>query len=349
MALAALSAVGASTNDTDKASADYDFLVKYMPEKDRGKVSEEYLRTNVKLAREALEAAPWRDMVSDELFREYVLPYSSIGEDADEWRALFREKFWPLVKDCKTTGEAVGLINLKLGDILGVRYSTKRDKPDQSPFHSMRIGIASCTGLAILQIDACRACGIPVRFVGCNWTTIRGNHSWVEYYDDGAWHFYGDPVDGKPSKPDESWIIPYAAAADASSPRTRIYATRWSRSGTWFWQTWTGRDAPSDVPADDVTASYTRFLPDVPKSRVAFVSRDANGRRVPTAFRLVASGSGKVLAEGVTYDDTHDANDHFTVSLPEHTLALVQVKLGKRLFKSVGQVEFGNEIKLVEL
>ncbi len=347
--LSAASCCFGETPADSQAAADYEFLVKYMPEKDRGKVGEDYLRKNARLAREAFEAAPWRDTIGEDVFREYILPYSSIGEDADDWRALFRGKFWPLVKDCKTTGEAVGIINANIGKTLGVYYSTRRDKPDQSPFHSMRIGIASCTGLAILQIDAFRSCGIPARFVGCCWTPIRGNHSWVEYYDRGSWHFYGDPVDGKPSEPDKSWIIPYAAMADASSPRTRIYAARWSPGPTRFWQTWTGRNAPSDIPADDVTASYKRFLPTIPTSRVAFVSFDSQRRRVPTAFRLLAAGSGKVLAEGVTYDDTHDANDHALISLPKHTQAIVQVKGKDGVFKVVGQVEFGDKIKLVEI
>ena len=173
---------------------DYAFLVEHMPEKDRGKVGEEYLRENVRLAREALAAAPWRDTIPENVFREYILPYSSINEDADDWRAPFREKFWPLVKDCRTTGEAVKIINANIGRTLGVYYSTRRDKPDQSPFHSMRIGMASCTGLAILQIDAFRSCGIPARFTGCNWTTMPGNHSWTEYYDNGAWHFFNNPA-----------------------------------------------------------------------------------------------------------------------------------------------------------
>ena len=124
---------------------DYAFLVKYMPEQDRGTVSEAYLRKNVALAQEARKTAPWRETITDEIYREYILPYSSIGEEVDDWRPLFREKFWPIAKTCKTTGEAVALINSKIWDMLDVHYNTKRDKPDQSPFHSMRIHMASCT------------------------------------------------------------------------------------------------------------------------------------------------------------------------------------------------------------
>lgn len=331
-----------------KHSADYAFLVAHMPAKDRGVVSEEYLRANVSLAREALRTAPWRDTIPENIFREYVLPYSSIGEAVDDWRPLFREKFWPMVSRCGTTGDAVQLINSRIWKTLGVYYDTRRDKPDQSPFHSMRIHKASCTGLAILQIDVFRACGIPARFVGCNWTTIPGNHSWVEYYDNGTWHFFNDAEDGKLAQPDSAWFTRYAAVADASSPRTRIYAARWSPGPARFHLPW-NRDPSAAVPADDVTDSYRRFRASIPQASVSFVVRGADNRRIPTAFRLVASGSGKVVAEGVTYDETHDMNDHFTVSLPEHAKVLVQVKQPDGMFRDMGSVTFEAKRKLVEL
>ena len=339
-ATAALAACVAITSNASRADDDYEFLVKHMPEKDRGTVSEEYLRANVELAQEARRNAPWRDTVTDEIFREYILPYSSIGEDADNWRPLFRAKFWPLVKNCKTTGEAVQIINSRIGGILGVRYNVKRDKPDQSPFHSMRIKMASCTGLAILQIDAYRSCGIPARFTGCNWTTIPGNHSWVEYYDRGKWHFFNDPEDGKLASPDTAWFTTYASQADESCPRTRIYAARWSPTGTWFWKTWGRPDAPSAIPAVDVTESYRRFRAGIPSARVAFVARNASGERIPVAFRLIAPGSSKVMAEGETYGESHDMNDHVVVSLPERTKAVVAMKHPDGIYRPAGHVEF---------
>ena len=46
---------------------------------------------------------------------------------------------------------------------LDVVYSTKRPKADQSPGESIKAGLASCTGLSILLISACRSVGIPAR------------------------------------------------------------------------------------------------------------------------------------------------------------------------------------------
>ena len=50
---------------------------------------------------------------------------------------------------------------------VNVKYhATKRLKPDQSPSESMKIGYASCSGLSIILVDACRAVGVPARVVG---------------------------------------------------------------------------------------------------------------------------------------------------------------------------------------
>ena len=333
----------------NKEMDDYTFLKTYMPEKDRATVSEAYLRKNVALAQEARATAPWRDQLTDEIFREYILPYSSIGEDVDDWRPLFREKFWPLVKSCRTTTEAVQIINSKIWNMLDVHYSTKRDKADQSPFHSMRIHMASCTGLAIIQIDAYRACGIPARFTGCCWTPIPGNHSWPEFWDNGNWHFFSDAVPDKFLPLDEAWFTSYAAQADGSNPRTKIYATRWSPNGTYFWATWRGGNRPSTIPADDVTESYKRFRQPLKAARIAFVVRNAAGRRVPGTIRLIAPDTQKLLAEGVTYDESHDLNDHLILTQPERTRAVIQLKQPDGSWKQVGFTTFDAQQKLIEV
>lgn len=327
------------------------FLKANMPPQDVGRVSDAYLRENAELADEARAAAPWREQLTDEIFREYVLPYSSIGEEADEWRPVFRAKFYPLVKEAKTPTEAAEKLHAVVWKMLGVRYDTRRDRADQSPFHSMRIGMASCTGLAILEIDAFRACGIPARLTGCNWTTIPGNHSWVEFYDGGAWHFFGDPEGGKPAPIDRSWFTDYAAYADATQARTRIYATRWSANaaGTKFWTTWNASDRPSLINADDVTESYVRFRSNVPAAKIAFVAWGADHRRVPTEFRLVESGSGKVFAEATTYDESHDMNDHVIITHIAGAKAVLQVKDEAGNWKSVDLVEFTSGMKLYEI
>lgn len=198
---------------------------------------------------------PWRDRIPAELRTEYIVPDRVIDEEADDWRPLFTKIFTPVVRGSRTPTEAVKKINDAIWDLLDVHYSTKRDKANQSPFHSMRIHMASCTGLTILQVCAYRSVGIPARLAGCNWTTIPGNHSWPEYWDDG-WHFCSD---GNLPAIDGGWFAPFAAEANAKDPSKRIYASRATPKGTWFWRTWGPPRGPSNVPAEDVTENYRRF------------------------------------------------------------------------------------------
>ena len=329
-------------------ASDLEFLVRYQPDAHKGVVSEEVLRENVALAQEARASALWKAQLTDDLYREYILPYTVIDEEVDRWRPMFRELFWPRVKDCRTIREAAAVLATNVWPTVGVKYDVRRDKANQSPLHSMRIGMASCTGLAILQIDAFRACGIPARLTGCNWTPIPGNHSWLEYWDGGAWHFFGDPDKDGCVPVDSCWFTDYAARADDTSPRTRIYATRWSPNseGTKFWATWDGSDRPSAVNADNVTDAYRRFRRESGSARIAFVARGSDGRRTPVPFRVVVSGSHKIVYEGTTYDETHDMNDHVIVEQPVGTKVFVQTKDAQGNWQEPELIEFTDHPQL---
>lgn len=230
------------------------FLLENMPEADLKSLSPEYLLKNVKLAHEARNATPWAKSVPEELFLEQVLPYASINERRDEWRQDFMQKFLPMVRDLKTAEEAVAKLNIEVFKTFNVKYhATKRPKPDQSPLESIEAGYASCTGLSILLIDACRAVGIPARFVGTpSWTTVRGNHSWVEVFTD-QWRFVGAC---EPSRLDETWFLANAAKADESNPLNRIYATSYLKTETHFPLIW-NKDLRW-IAAEDVTRWYTK-------------------------------------------------------------------------------------------
>ncbi len=142
-------------------------------------------------AYDTLEKAPWADSIPEDIFFNNILPYASINERRDNWRSDFRKRFSDLVKEAKTPGHAAALLNQRLYPLVNVKYSTQRKKADQSPYESINSGLASCTGLSVLLIDACRAVGVPARFVGTPlWTDNSGNHSWTEVWDDG-WHFTG--------------------------------------------------------------------------------------------------------------------------------------------------------------
>jgi hypothetical protein len=173
--------------------ADMEWLIATMPEPDLHALKADFLVRNVRLAERARREAPWGKDLPESIFRQYVLPYASVNERRDDWRQDFFDRFTKEAWKFKDPIDAVKWINDKLPDMLNVHFhATKRRKPDQSPYESMELSYASCTGLSILVIDACRACGIPARMAGCPaWKKVQGNHNWVEVWWD-RWHNVGD-------------------------------------------------------------------------------------------------------------------------------------------------------------
>ena len=70
---------------------------------------------------------------------------------------------------------------------------------------------------------------------------------------------------------------------------------------------------------------------------------------MPVQLRLLAPGSGKVMAEGTTYDESHDMNDHMIISLPERTMAIIQTKTPDGMYHTIGRTDFEKKQKLVEI
>jgi Transglutaminase-like superfamily len=258
------------------------FLLENMPEQDLKSLKPEFILKNVRLAHEARKATPWASAVPLELFHEQVLPYASINERRDDWREDFMNRFLPMVKELKSAEDAVAKLNIEVFKTFDVKYhATKRPKPDQSPFESIEAKFASCTGLSILLIDACRAVGIPARFVGTpSWTTVRGNHSWVEVFTN-QWRFVGAC---EPSRLDETWFLGNAAKADESKPMNRIYATSYLKTQTHFPLIW-NRELKW-IAAEDVTRWYTK------RRMLKVASADADGQKslqIRLDGRLVAA------------------------------------------------------------
>ncbi|MEM9413092.1 MAG: transglutaminase-like domain-containing protein, partial [Planctomycetota bacterium] len=140
------------------------FLVRHMQEQDLQTLTSEFLIENTRLAYQARERAAWK--IPDDLFLNYVLPYSNVDEERDPWRKELFDLSAPIVVDCTTTTCATQNLNQLLFQKVGVQYSTKRKKANQSPKESIDQGLASCTGLSILLVDACRSVGVPARLVG---------------------------------------------------------------------------------------------------------------------------------------------------------------------------------------
>ncbi len=276
------------------------FLLVNMPERDLASLSPELIRKDVHLAMQARNRCAWTRAVPKELFLNDVLPYASLNERRDDWRGDFAERFTPLVEKCKSPSEAAQVLNREVFKALKVKYhATKRRKPDQSPYESTEIGYASCTGLSILLVDACRAVGVPARVVGTPmWSDNSGNHTWVEVWDR-QWWFVGAAEPGELNK---TWFAEPASKADPAKEQYRVYASSFQRTDTPFVMVWAPESR--DYPAVDVTAYYNGRR----KLTVDIAGADDPSARVVTVRRgseLVAQADGAYaefeLGTGVEY------------------------------------------------
>jgi hypothetical protein len=285
------------------------FLIQHMPERDLKTLSSDYLIENVNYAYKARSESDWAKSVPKEIFFNDVLPYASINERRDRWRKDFHVRFSPLVKGAKTLEEAAQVLNKEIWKIINVRYhARKRPKPDQSPYESIDAGFASCTGLSVLLIDACRSVGVPSRFVGTPmWANKRGNHSWVEVWDGNSWQFTG-ACEYSAAGLSNAWFKGSALKAVKENPKHAIYAASWKRTKTNFPLIW---DLGIDyVFAENVTDNYTGNI----GSRVFIQIFDKpGGERVAADVEVWMSGSK--VASGRTRDSTNDTNDMLGLSL----------------------------------
>ena len=259
----ALQTLLAETPETQKR--DMAFLLKNMPDSDRESMNLELLKENVEYANIARTKYSWAKAVPEDVYLHEVLPYHVVDEVRDSWRKELYEIFSPAVDTCATMYEALCAVNANIPRLTGVDYNTKREKTNQSPRESMRQGMASCTGLAILLVDAYRAVGIPARFAGtASWHDNRGNHSWTEVWLDGEWRvteYYF------PSKLDHLWFMADASKADANNRTYAIYATRFGKADDWFPMVWADGDVegrsvdelPQTVGAENVTERYQKL------------------------------------------------------------------------------------------
>jgi transglutaminase-like putative cysteine protease len=228
------------------------FLDEHRPASDAD-LDADLLFNNLDLALRARDEFPWAADVPREIFLNDVLPYAVLDETRENWRPAMLERCRPIVEECPTAAEAAQALNRELFNLVNVHYNTGRKKPNQSPAESMEQGIATCTGLSILLVDACRSVGIPARIAGvANWHNKRGNHTWVEIWDDG-WHFMGaDEYDAKGV--DRGWFVGDARKAVAGSEEHAVWATSWKPTGHHFPMVWDRAD--TSVHAVDVTARY---------------------------------------------------------------------------------------------
>jgi hypothetical protein len=317
---------GALARAPAEQRAALEFLIAHMPIRDLRSLGADFLLEDLGLAHQAWRAAPWADLVSEDLFRDAILPYAQVSETREPWRARLRALCLPMVEGCTSPGEAAQRINRQLFAKLGVKYSTQRRRADQSPSESIEQGLASCTGLSILLADACRAVGVPARLAGiASWPHKRGNHTWVEVWDGERWRFTG-AAEHDPAGLDRAWFTADAAAATSADPRHAVWAVRWQKTGSRFPLVW----APdSEVHAVDVTARYARpAAPEAGTMRLWIDVREAGGRRV--AARVELRDADGAVRSGTAKGEGADTNDHLEFAVPRGSSWTVRADLDGR-------------------
>lgn len=297
------------------------FLVEGMPKSDRETLTKDFLMTNLDLAMKARAEFPWAKEIPEEVFFNDVLPYASLDETREDWRTFFYPKCAELVKDAKTTTEVAQAINKGIFNLIKVHYNTGRKAPNQSPSESIRLGMATCTGLSIILVDACRSVGVPARVAGTAlWSNKRGNHTWVEIYDGGEWFFTGaDEFNAKGLN--LGWFTGDASKAIESKWEHAIWATSWKKADSFFPMVWNMRSR--EVAGVNVTSRYAaqkKADDDV----VYFRVWDTKGGK-----RLVATLNGSVQTKA----GTADLND--MAELKVKTGDTVTVTFGEETRKAV--------------
>lgn len=313
------------------------FLISYMPERDARSLSADFLLENVEYAYKARAEFPWAKEVPDSVFLNDVVAYANLNENRESWRKDFYERFKKYVAPCKTMREAIDSVNKNVRDELLVDYNTKREKPDQAPYESMRQHMASCSGLSILLTDAFRAVGIPSRVAGTPaWHDDRGNHNWNEVWIDGQWRF----TEYYPSDDlDQSWFLTDAGKAIKEDVRKAIYAASFKPTGCYFPLVWDEniRYVHAENVTDRYTSLYRAQLSAMPAdgSHVAlrvmvFKDKDhaeASGDRVAT--NLDVFKGDKQLYGGRSTGATQDMNDVLTFNVEKNQQYIIKYMNGK--------------------
>ena len=315
------------------------FLLENMPLRDLKTLSASFLLEDVAQAYAAMDAVPWGKSLPHEIFLNDVLPYITISEKREAWRKPLFDKCLPLIKGCKTPGEAAQRLNETLFGLVKVKYSTERKRADQSPSESMETGLASCTGLSILLLDACRSVGVPARMAGVpNWADDRGNHSWVEIWDQ-RWQFTG-AAEPDPKGLNHAWFETDAALAVKSSREHAIYAVSYKKTGLLFPLVMSSET--DEVSAINVTDHYTASTPPFKPGKTRLLVKVLDGlagHRVAAQVRIVDLADSAHPVAGTSHDEHCDANDLLTFDIPQKHAYTIEArwegKIDSRPFNSL--------------
>jgi transglutaminase-like putative cysteine protease len=312
----------------------YAYLLQHMPLRDLRSLPTAQLVENVDLAYEVMDRVKWGKDIPTDVFLDAILPHVNSTEDRDPWRRDFYEKYFDLVKDAETPGEAALILNSTVFKDTGVHYNTKRLRPDQSPKQTLEQSMATCTGLSIMLSDLCRAVGVPARIAGIpSWPGRGGNHTWTEVWDGGRWHFVGA------AEPDakglnHAWFAGEAANAIEGSKYNAIYAVTYRETGTVFPSAWGNQPT---VNAIDVTARYAG--PKKPAKTRLMVNVRLDGQKKVSDVIVQDLGDPQTNWSGESFGPTSDINFHLSFEIPGSKTVLITASDGEKTGTALATVE----------
>ena len=131
----------------------------------------------------------------------------------------------PLVANAGTVADAALALNSAIWEVLGVRYEPNLSPALLAPLDVLAAGRASCSGLSLLLVAACRSVGVPARVAGVgDWGAAHGggNHVWVEVFAAGDWRHLGA---AEPAPLGQTWFDERLRPADGP----RVFASTYRR------------------------------------------------------------------------------------------------------------------------
>ena len=294
----------------------FDWLTSHIPVGESPLVTQEFMLAHTKIAFEAWTTAPWASQISEDVFREAILPYASISETRELWIANMRAVCLPLVAHATSPAQAAVILNQTVFNYFNVHYSTMRERADQSPSESIKSGLASCSGLSIFLVDACRSVGVPARMVGVPmWMDGSGNHSWVEIWDGAAWRYTGadEPIG---DQLDIGWFSDRASHQSNANPENGIYSITWRNTGILFPLVYD--ETRASAWCVDVTDRYAAISnPLGPNDLLVHVvvrQQVGAAREISAVQALV---NNVIVASGNSKDERSDLNDSLEFIIPK--------------------------------
>lgn len=289
------------------------FLLKHLPLMDLSDDDFHFsnLYDNALWAFHSREMYPWAKSLDEQIYREYVVPHAVVDEPR---RGVWRHEFQWLIETKILNNLSLNLlsstskqirrilveINRTIWNIFGngeIIYSPDLAPEIIAPKDVIDKKRASCTGLSLVVIYACRSVGIPARLAGVyNWNdgnrrsglcatrcqtqkrtassealsddkqplcSALNNHSWIEVFDGERWVFTGAheaPSDDTHAL-NNTWFYPEKTNLQiAGDPEFAIRSTTYSNHSQIFPLAW--NPSYPGVYSIDVTHWYQKGLKD---------------------------------------------------------------------------------------